>query len=363
MSEPTVKYKRLPGRGRRAQGVLTFSSAHSSLWLGPDHLLSLDRIWMNEEYKRFYFRDIQSITVEKTKRALVSSVALGVSTVGAGLTFFALFERSDSTETRTAWLILGGVIVGILLIAFVLNLLRGPSCVCRLRTAVQTEVLPSLGRLRAARKALAILQPLIEQTQGMLEAAELKELPSERAEAPQSAALPHPVTGRPPPRPARRESGYVHLAFYIVLLLDAADGLYSIANPAWHLYEPLAAALLLAPIALSIAALVRQRETSLPPGLQNTTTVSFIAMAIMDLVFIVYLTISRMTYSMAHPGVVTEQSSIDFMGMPGFKQFAAVANFVEFGLGAAGLVMTVSYLMNRGREKPPSVAEEGQEAE
>ena len=63
MSEPPFKYRRLPGRGRRKQGLVFLAAAHSSLWLGPDHLLSVDRIWMNEEYKRFYFRDVQAITV------------------------------------------------------------------------------------------------------------------------------------------------------------------------------------------------------------------------------------------------------------------------------------------------------------
>ena len=49
-------------------------------------------------------------------------------------------------------------------IAFVVGV-RMPNCHCFLKTATTTERLPSLGRKGAARKALAILRPIIEQAQ------------------------------------------------------------------------------------------------------------------------------------------------------------------------------------------------------
>ncbi len=63
----------------------------------------------------------------------------------------------------------GGIFFGL----FLVNLLRGPTCVCQIRTAVQTERLPTLKRLRTARKVIARLKPMIEQTQSPLAPAQL----------------------------------------------------------------------------------------------------------------------------------------------------------------------------------------------
>ena len=46
------------------------------------------------------------------------------------------------------------------------NLALGPACACQLRTAVQLEDLPSMVRLRRARKILDRLRPLITAAQG-----------------------------------------------------------------------------------------------------------------------------------------------------------------------------------------------------
>jgi hypothetical protein len=61
----------------------------------------------------------------------------------------------------------------VLLAFLVANLLLGPTCVCHLKTAVQTEELPSLRRLRRARKVLARLRPLIVAAQGELTLGEI----------------------------------------------------------------------------------------------------------------------------------------------------------------------------------------------
>ena len=64
---PEKEYQRLTrARSRSAFGVVSMS--RSSLWLGKDHLLCVDSSGYTETYKRFYFRDIQAVTLVATKR-------------------------------------------------------------------------------------------------------------------------------------------------------------------------------------------------------------------------------------------------------------------------------------------------------
>ena len=59
MSGPAPKYRKLPGR---AAG---FGEA-SRLYLSGDHLLLVTATGFSESYRRFYLRDIQSITARRT---------------------------------------------------------------------------------------------------------------------------------------------------------------------------------------------------------------------------------------------------------------------------------------------------------
>jgi hypothetical protein len=66
------EYFRLARARRRGQGFhVTFGLHRASLWMGMDHLLSISEGPYSEEYKRFFFRDIQAITVCITRRRMV----------------------------------------------------------------------------------------------------------------------------------------------------------------------------------------------------------------------------------------------------------------------------------------------------
>jgi hypothetical protein len=103
-------------------------------------------------------------------------------------------------------------IAGFFSLVAVINSLYGPTCVCHVKTAVQTDELPSLRRLRQARNVLARLQPLITEPQGQLKPEEisgrLMELanpagnesataPASIAEIPNGPLEPPPGTGQP----------------------------------------------------------------------------------------------------------------------------------------------------------------------
>jgi hypothetical protein len=164
MAAKQKEYVRLPGRGYRRQGVVSVTARRSRLWLGADHLLLLETQWYTEEYKRFYFRDIQAITIRKTDNGKYINLvwmSLAIPTL-AGVIF-------SSGGWQVFWIIVTAIFGGFLL----LNALYGPTSVCHLRTAVQTEELPSLKRLRRARKVLARLRPLIAEAQGQFSPGEI----------------------------------------------------------------------------------------------------------------------------------------------------------------------------------------------
>ena len=158
------KYQRLTRERGPAQFSI-LSMTRSSLWLGDDHLLLVASTGYSETYKRFFFRDIQAFTVCKTKTRLVWNWILGILLTVSALIVGAI--AYDSGETTGA-LVAAGVEVVIFGIPLLLNNLFGPSCACQIRTAVQTEDLPSLCRVRKTQKIMNRIRPLIIAAQGQL---------------------------------------------------------------------------------------------------------------------------------------------------------------------------------------------------
>ena len=144
----TQTYHKLPGARRTPLRKAT-------LWLAGDHILSIDSHRFSEEYKRYYFKDIQAIIVTTGSTAMGKAMGLIVAILLALLALSAW--RLQSRDLAIA--------AGIFLIAFLIFKSRGPLCVCHLITAVSRDRLPSLNRLRTAEKVLRIIGPLIEQAQ------------------------------------------------------------------------------------------------------------------------------------------------------------------------------------------------------
>jgi hypothetical protein len=181
-----VKYKRLT-RARPRTRFSVVSAGNSSLWLGPDHLLCIDSTGFTENYKRFYFRDIQAVIVRKTDGYKYWGLAWGLLTL-----FFAAsaFLTSDSVG-RIVLL----SIAGFFALCMFLNFALGPTSACHVQTAVQNEPLPSIVRLRKARKVLNLLRPLIVTAQGELAP---QEIAARFSGAPGQAWQQPDLTGVPP---------------------------------------------------------------------------------------------------------------------------------------------------------------------
>jgi len=162
--ENEPKYKRLT-RARPRTRFAVISHGNSSLWLGPDHLLGIDSSGYSENYKRFYFRDIQAFIIQTTDTYKYVSLVLGF--LGLFLGIFAAI--TSDTVGRIILFLCAGLFCFFML----LNLLFGPTTQCYIQTAVQIESLPSLRRLRKARKVLNVIRPLLVSAQGELAAEEI----------------------------------------------------------------------------------------------------------------------------------------------------------------------------------------------
>jgi hypothetical protein len=159
---PETRYQRLTRSRARSTIAVAFQS-RTSLWLGPDHLLCVDSSGYSESYKRFYFRDIQAISIQGTKRRAVWNVILVMPIV---ICLTGLLTDLSSTIKNNEAIIIWLSILAIFLVPFLLNNFFGTACRCQLRTAVQIEELPSLCRVRKTRRIVEKIRPLIVAAQG-----------------------------------------------------------------------------------------------------------------------------------------------------------------------------------------------------
>ena len=205
------RYKRLPGKGPHRGGFIAVSLSRCSLYLSDDHILAVDSNGFSEDYKRFYFSDIEGIITRRTRRGDSWSIALGLL-IACSLTG-ALFLESESFR------ILFWILSGTFLVFLVGNIFRGPTCICHIMTAVQEEQLPSLNRLRVARKVIGTLRLAIEKAQGKLEPEEVK--------ANESQEIIHPIPSVQNSRMSqgrkhqiRHYDGTIHMIAFTLLLID-----------------------------------------------------------------------------------------------------------------------------------------------
>jgi hypothetical protein len=126
----------------------------------------VDRFGYTESYKRFYFKDIQAVIIRRTVRALVWNCVL------FPLAF--LFFLPALSVTEVAGRVILWILGGLFFLLALINLLRGSTCVTQIKTPVQTEQVPAWNRLRAARKGMDRIRPLLLEAQGAYFPEELK---------------------------------------------------------------------------------------------------------------------------------------------------------------------------------------------
>jgi hypothetical protein len=145
-------YRRLRGRGRRGGRFFAIAAPLSTAWIGPDHLLAVDMFGASEDYRRFYFKEIQAFAVRRTIRYEVWAGIL------AALLFVSLWAALATTDAARVSFGILAALFGVLLLV---HLLRGPTCRCYVVTRVGREELGAFARLRTAKRALDALRPIV----------------------------------------------------------------------------------------------------------------------------------------------------------------------------------------------------------
>jgi hypothetical protein len=200
---PPPTYRRLPGKKKG------FIMGQHTLWRGRDHLLQIYARWGTEDYKRYYFNDIQAIITRRTDTGKIQNFVTGTL---AG--FFGLFA---ATATG-GWVTFNAIIAMVILCLLIINVIKGPTCETHLLTAVQTEKLHSLNRIQKAQAVMNQLKPLIEHFQGHL----APEILVQQRAALASSAQKRPATrlSQRSPKARKQESGRVHLMLFALLSLN-----------------------------------------------------------------------------------------------------------------------------------------------
>ena len=86
--------KLTPLRQRSGFGII--STSRSNLWLAKDHLLCVETEGYTESYKRFFFQDLQAITLRRTSRGRL----LGAVTGGIAACFGVFALTASAIEGR-----------------------------------------------------------------------------------------------------------------------------------------------------------------------------------------------------------------------------------------------------------------------
>jgi hypothetical protein len=153
-------YKKLPGAYRTLMKKWT-------LWMAGDHLLLVQSSRVAEQYKRFYFRDIQAIVIGKRDGVSDRVVARVV------ILTILLLVVAVNIQGRP-----GRDLSLLLLSCYVVWWMRRPNCVCFIQTATQTEQILPLSQFRTASKVVGEIRSKIEAAQSeSLAGAESSEQP------------------------------------------------------------------------------------------------------------------------------------------------------------------------------------------
>ncbi len=170
------RYTKSPGRGWSWTGP-------SRVWLGDDHVLLVRSRIFFENYRRFFFNDIQGVIVRRTD---IGKIWNGIWALF--VLIFTLFSLAFESVGMIVMLSIAAPFV----IALIVNIALGPTCTFHIRTAVQTERIPAVSRISAANKFIARIEPFIAATQG---APPGEELMAELAATQNEAANVPPVLG------------------------------------------------------------------------------------------------------------------------------------------------------------------------
>ena len=183
---------------------------YSELWADSDHLLQLRSSRFAEDYQRFRWKDIQSISITELPHGT------GTQWAAIFITGF-LMLAGWLIPSAWGWRIFFGIWGTVAFPIALRELLRGPKCRCFLHTAAGTELLAAVARIHTAERLLPDLRARIAAVQGVLSVT-----------APLESVIP-----QAPPRPEMELPEPNRRVAYLLVGLWAAMALLEVAGTYW----------------------------------------------------------------------------------------------------------------------------------
>lgn len=322
------------------------SGGRISLHAAADHLLLRSSTVFMENYHRFYFADIEAITVRQTTRGIFWNVAFGLG----------LFVCLAIIRVKPAPHWVSGIVAGIFALLLTLNISLGTTCVTQLQTRVQTRVLP----IRRVRKAFRVVDRLFQNITAA-QAHVAQAAPVETQVQPLAPVIQPGRSSVPPPLPGEKpvtRGRWLHAAVFAVLALSGAIAIWAgLQHSAPLRYAACAA--LLANFPLGIVALVQQRRYRLPPRPGVFVWISVIEHSIvLPIAYFVFSTIHavQMTKKDGPPPnpFATQMVPLSAFGdLPGFDAMLWISGAFCVVLALLG---GFAILASRGRMVPEGAA-------
>ena len=308
-----------------------------ALWLADDHLLLVQNNIYTQGYKRFFFNDIQAITIKVTNHWKIYTLCLVLP-----LALTLLLALLNEGPARIAWL----CPTLIFLLCLLINWYKGPTCQATLVTKVQSHELP-VNRLKKAQKVVHHLRGFIEKGQGVLR--------------PEEITGPVTLSLREPQRPAAKKqqgksvdysySGTHHLIYFSLLLLIAGlTGLQLQVRNGTILFG--VALLCLGAMIFMIISLIKQNNSAMAGSLKLTTWATFVFIALIGITS--YFDATFYILSTIEEGVMPTQLDI-FRALierdpaqDGFFKGLLISCTLSLStVGIAGLVQTLNFQKKR----------------
>ena len=304
----------------------------ATLWEGADYLLSVRGTRFNEEYRRYYYRDIEALIVEDCARA----GSIGAWIVSVILLAIAIGIVANSSKPVALAALC--VVVAFILVRLAVSLRY--SCRCVIQTAVSRDELPSLIRKWAAAKTIPRIRQRILAAQGSLPedlsgfnaqssvaevqplAAEERSEESAKVSAEQKAALQRKAT----------RGVDIAIAVFFTLLANGIFAFWYVEDLAGGtLWVRLASlGLIIAETALAVAALLFIYRLTVFNALRSALAV-VLAFAGLQVTIAAYL---AQLYSIDHGAVTLSISTFKFV-----HGWSMLDGGFELALGMAGLVL------------------------
>lgn len=284
MATEKSSYQRLPGKKKG------FLIGQHTLWQGSDHLLQIYSRLGVEDYKRYYFDDIQAIITRKTGSGSIQNIILAL--------LFGIFCFYAVTSGGS-WRILPALIAAALLLILLVNVIKGPTCETILLTAVQTEKLHSLHRLKTTEPVMNRIRSMIEPRQGRIDPAIFDQQPVSPS-GQRNDRFPGGAKKRSLGQ--KHEPGHVHLFLFALLV---TDGLIAVAGfMLTHVALTLLGSVVTMLLGICVVmALVKQHESDLRRSLR---TLTWTALGYVCFTFIASYIVS-MGIAFKHPEILRNQ--------------------------------------------------------